>query len=82
MRYARTLCLSIAALTLTGCSLFRQPSPPQIPPLDRSLAQPCRLLTDPEPSYDAWQVWIQTEVLPAYSDCAARHAATVSAWPR
>jgi hypothetical protein len=32
--------------------------------------------------YDAWQEWVQSEVLKAYGDCAARHAATVRAWPK
>jgi hypothetical protein len=83
MPSVKALCLSIASLTLCGCSLFRQPSPPPIPPLDRALAQPCRLLSEPPaPSYDAWQTWMQSDVLPAYGECAARHAATVSAWPK
>lgn len=33
-------------------------------------------------SYDAWQTWMETVVLHAYGECAARHADTVKAWPK
>jgi len=41
------------------------------------------MLTEPPPaSYDLWQDWMQSEVLKKYGLCAARHAATVAAWPQ
>lgn len=47
------------------------------------MAKPCGPLTKPAAvDYDAWQEWIQDVVLRAYGDCAARHAATVEAWPK
>jgi hypothetical protein len=41
------------------------------------------MLTEaPAASYDLWQDWVQNDVLGKYGLCAARHAATVAAWPR
>jgi hypothetical protein len=82
MVLARNPCLLIAVLILSGCSLSQKLSERPIPLLDASLAQPCPPLSNPgEASYDAWQDWIQSEVLKSYGECAARHAATVKAWP-
>ena len=79
----RISCLLIASLILSGCSLSRQPLERPIPPLDAALAQPCPMLSEPGgASYDVWQDWLQSEVLKAYGDCSARHAATVKAWPK
>ena len=33
-------------------------------------------------TYDGWQTYTETVVLKAYGACAARHAATVKAWPK
>jgi hypothetical protein len=83
MRLRHVPCLTAVVLTLYGCAHSKPPLPRPIPPLDQSLAQPCPSIPDPgAPSYDAWQEWIQGVVLPSYADCAARHAATVNAWPR
>lgn len=57
-----------------------KPSTP--PPLDTALAADCKELSKPLPDYDAWLQWVVTEVLPAYTDCAVRHAETVQAWPK
>ena len=77
------LCLLAASLMTGGCARLSRPSPPPIPPLSPSLARPCPMLTEPPPaSYDLWQDWMQSEVLKKYGLCAARHAATVAAWPQ
>lgn len=53
-----------------------------VPPLDSRLAEPCPPIPDPPAGdYDAWQVWLQEQVLVAYAICATRHRATVEAWP-
>lgn len=57
-----------------------QPSP--VPPLDSRLAEPCPTLAAPEVlDFDVWQEWM-VDVLELYGQCAARHRATVSAWPK
>jgi len=54
-----------------------------VPPLDSQLAEPCPPIPGPPAGdYDAWQAWVQDEVLTRYAICAARHRATVEAWPR
>lgn len=77
-------CLLIVALMLPACKTLEPQLKPQIvPPLDASLAQPCRELKEPErDDYDVWLEWIVNDVLRAYGDCASRHAATVNAWPK
>jgi hypothetical protein len=70
---------------LTGCAHSLPPSPPPTPtpPLDSKLAADCAALVSPgELNYDAWQEWVQNTVLRSYGDCAARHHATVQAWPK
>ena len=75
--------LPIAGLMLSDCASSPRPLPQPMPPLETSLAQPCLQIPDPPAgSYDAWQDWMQNEVLKAYGLCAARHAATVAAWPK
>ncbi|SAI58872.1 Uncharacterised protein [Bordetella ansorpii] len=32
--------------------------------------------------YDAWQAWVQDQVLVLWGVCAARHRETVAAWPK
>jgi len=34
-----------------------------------------------ELDFDAWQGWM-VDVLQGYGECAARHRATVAAWPK
>lgn len=80
----RNLCLLIAALMMFGCGTSPTRSTPQTRPLlDASLARPCDELSKPASSdYDVWQEWVQSVVLVAYGECAARHLKTVEAWPR
>lgn len=82
----RLLCLLAAALMMSGCATSpTQYVPRAVPPLDSGLAAPCPAIPDPPQapgSYDDWQVWLQEQVLVAYAICAARHRATVAAWPR
>lgn len=82
----RLLCLLAAALMMSGCATSpTQYVPRVVPPLDSGLAAPCPVIPDPPQapaSYDDWQVWLQEHVLVAYAICAARHRATVAAWPR
>ncbi|WP_162040623.1 hypothetical protein [Undibacterium sp. YM2] len=53
-----------------------------VPPLDASLAEPCKTLSAPEAlDYDQWQLWMQNTVLRAYGECAAKHRKVVRAWP-
>ena len=76
-----SLCLLIALLTLSGCAGLKSQSKQQTEPsLDVSLARPCVELTVPDDTFDAWQEWVQTELLPAYTDCAIRHRMTAEAW--
>jgi hypothetical protein len=84
MRLRHLPCLLIASLMLLGCKHYPQPSTPLTPPpLNTDLAKPCDQLQKPgAPDYDVWQLWTQDMVLKAYADCAARHAATVKAWPK
>lgn len=78
----RRLCLIIAALILSGCAASTPPLMPRtVPPLDSQLAQPCPQLPEPPAGdYDAWQAWVQDQVLVAYGVCAARHRETVGAY--
>ena len=78
-------CLLIASLMLAGCASSQTPlvQPTPIPPLSSDLAAPCDPLVAPTAlDYDAWLDWITQTVLPGYAACAARHAATVNAWPK
>ena len=79
-------CLLAAVLTISGCAASpTQYVPRTIPPLDSQLAAPCPALPDPPQrpdDYDAWQLWVQDEVLVAYGVCAVRHRETVRSWPR
>jgi len=82
----RILCLLVDGLMLSGCgtsqTLYVRRA---VPPLDSGLATPCPELPDPpqDPAdYDEWQIWLQDNVLVAYGECAARHRATVEAWPK
>lgn len=81
----RILCLLAVALILTGCGASPTLYVPRVvPPLDSGLAAPCEEISDPPQNprdYDEWQIWIQDVVLVAYGVCAARHRATVEAWP-
>lgn len=54
------------------------------PPLDQTLAAPCVLPAPPADlaDYDAVDGWLMHELLPAFADCARRHAAVVEAWGR
>ncbi|RIQ49541.1 hypothetical protein [Bordetella avium] len=82
----RILCLLVVALMLTGCAASPTLYVPRIvPPLDSQLATPCPELPEPPQNpadYDAWQAWVQDQVLVAYGVCAARHRATVGARPK
>lgn len=79
----RSLFLLAASLMLTACATSPQPLPQQIPPLDTKLAEPCATIVAPTTlDYDLWQMWVQNDLLRAYGECAARHAATVKAWPK
>ncbi|WP_416046732.1 hypothetical protein [Cupriavidus basilensis] len=50
---------------------------------DSALAAPCVVPDAPAVAdYDAWQEWVMGPVLGALGDCAARHWATVEAWPK
>lgn len=79
----RLLCLMTAALMLSGCAASRtQYVQRTVPPLDSRLSEPCQPLPDPPAGdYDAWQAWVQDQVLVAYGECAAKHRETVKAWP-
>src|SRR6185312_7844229 len=80
MRLKPILSPLIVSLMLTGCAHSTPPLQRQIPPLGSSLAQPCPRIGSPvSADYDAWQEWVQSEVLKNYATCAARHAATVRA---
>jgi len=77
------LCLSIALclLTLTACSKARVTV--QTPPLPASLSQPCQALAPlPDPMIDPARLIWELDAINAYADCAARHRATVEAWPK
>lgn len=70
---------------LLACAHSTPPSsqPARVPKLAPDLAAPCDTLTGPSaPDYDVWQAWVVGTVLPAYAVCAARHNATVKAWPK
>lgn len=71
---------------MTGCAPSQtQYVPRAVPPLDSGLAAQCPDISDPPQapaSYDDWQVWVQDIVLVAYGVCAARHRATIEAWPK
>lgn len=57
--------------------------PSKVPPLDSYLAAPCDDIPEfPGGDYDAWQLWVQEKLIPAYTNCAIRHAKTVKAWPK
>ena len=78
----RSLCLLIAALTISGCASCPTPStlPNALPPLDSGLAAPCVVPDAPtDADYDVWQDWM-TVVLAALGDCAARHRKAVELW--
>lgn len=78
----RSLSLLIVALMLSGCATSTPPSTlPIRASLDSALAAPCPPVGRPAAAdYDAWQTWV-IELLRQYSECAARHAKTVQAWP-
>lgn len=79
-----SLCLLTASLMLAGCasSPTPLPQPTPVPPLSSDLAADCAQLTAPTAlDYDVWLDWTTQTVLPAYAECAARHHATVQAWP-
>jgi hypothetical protein len=82
----RLLCLLAAVLMISGCAPSQiQYVPRAMPPLDSGLAAPCPPIPDPpqEPAdYDAWQAWVQDQVLVLWGVCAARHRETVAAWPK
>jgi len=53
------------------------------PLLDSALAEMCMEIKEPiKDDYDVWQEWVQSVVLRAYGECAAKHAKTVKAWPK
>ena len=76
------LCLMTAVLLLSGCAALNPPLMQRtVPPLDSQLAQLCPPLPEPpRGDYDAWQAWMQDQVLVAYGICAARHRETVEAY--
>lgn len=82
----RNLFLLAVALTLTACGASpTQYVPRTVPPLDSQLAAPCPPIPDPPQNpddYDAWQLWVQDQVLVPWAICARRHMETVNAWPR
>jgi hypothetical protein len=82
----RNLSLLVAVLMLTACATSPiQYVPRSVPPLDSELAAPCPQIPDPPQTpddYDAWQLWVQDQVLVLWAICARRHFETVAAWPR
>ena len=73
--------IALPLLMLGGCSKSVSIAP--IPALQANLAQPCQVLpSPPDPLNDpARAVW-EMDLIAAYGDCAARHLATVKAWPK
>lgn len=71
-----------AVLLLSGCAALNPPLMQRtVPPLDSQLAQLCPPLPEPlRGDYDAWQAWMQDQVLVAYGICAARHREMVRAY--
>lgn len=83
MRLKRSHFLPAAFLILQGCAHLQAPSQRRIPPLDSSLARPCPVIPEFQGGdYDMFQAWVQDPVLRLYGECAARHKATVAAWPK
>ena len=78
--YLKTLAI---LLVLAGCaSSSPRLTPATKPPLDSRLAEPCAAVKKPlADDYDAWLVWA-LDLVNQYGDCSARHAETVSAWPK
>lgn len=75
-------CLLIAPFLLLASGCSKAPVIVQTPPLQANLAQPCPQLPGvPVPLIDPPRLQWEADVLNAYADCAARHLATVKAWP-
>ena len=71
-----TLCLPL----LSGCSKTHVNV--QTVPLQATLARTCQQVQPlPDPMIDPMRLQWEADLLTAYADCAARHAATVAAWP-
>lgn len=85
MRNLPRLSLLTVALALSGCNASLKAPQPWTPPLlDQHLANDCQLIGEVPQSndFDVLLVWVQTNLLPKYADCAIRHRATVAAWPK
>lgn len=55
----------------------------QTPPLQANLASPCPPLSKtPTPFVDPPRSEWEAELIIAYAECAAKHSATVKAWPK
>jgi len=76
----RALCLLAAVLTLSGCSTSMKPA--AWPILPANLAQPCPPIA--EVTSDSWDDFGRAYIALTmqYGECAARHRATIEAWPR
>jgi hypothetical protein len=68
-------------VTLGGCST--KPSAPRMPALPANLAADCPGLPAlPEIMADPPRAVWELQIIAVYADCASRHRATVSAWPK
>lgn len=78
----RRLSLLTALLLLPLCGCSRTVSIGRTPPPQANLAQPCPPLQHPpsqliDPARAQWEA----DLIAAYADCAARHAALARSWP-
>lgn len=77
--------VALVLVALGGCASAPQPAQVIVqprPPLDQALARRCELPPAPADlaDFDAVDDWLMHQLLPAFADCARRHAAIVQAW--
>jgi hypothetical protein len=73
-------CLAIVPclILLSGCS--KVPVPVSMPPLPANLAMPCKPIDPlPVPFIDPDRLAFEANLIAAYGECAAKHAAAVKA---
>lgn len=78
----RLILSALLLLSLGACSprVFWTPT---VPRLAANLAAPCPPLPlPPEPLTDPDRGFWEADMIAKYGDCAARHRATVDAWPK
>ena len=81
MPTAKCLPIALCLLTLAACSTPHVTA--ATPPLPANLSSPCPPIPPlPDPMIDPVRLGWELDLMRAHADCAAKHAATVKAWPK